>query len=191
MNNSIKIVIIDNYDSFTYNLAHLVKELGADVTVYRNDQFALNQLEPFDKIILSPGPGIPSEAGLLLDVIKAYAGKKPILGVCLGHQAIGEHFGGRLTNLSEVYHGVQTEGTQFGTDPIFAGLPKRILMGRYHSWVVDRAGFPDCLEVTAVSDDGQIMALKHKNYDIHGIQFHPESVLTPEGRTMLGNWLEL
>lgn len=191
MNNSIKIVIIDNYDSFTYNLAHLVKELGADVTVYRNDQFALNQLEPFDKIILSPGPGIPSEAGLLLDVIKAYAGKKPILGVCLGHQAIGEHFGGRLTNLSEVYHGVQTEGTQFGTDPIFAGLPKRIMMGRYHSWVVDRAGFPDCLEVTAVSDDGQIMALKHKNYDIHGIQFHPESVLTPEGRTMLGNWLEL
>ena len=191
MNNSIKIVIIDNYDSFTYNLAHLVKELGADITVYRNDQFALNQLEPFDKIILSPGPGIPSEAGLLLDVIKAYAGKKPILGVCLGHQAIGEHFGGRLTNLSEVYHGVQTEGTQFGTDPIFAGLPKRIMMGRYHSWVVDRAGFPDCLEVTAVSDDGQIMALKHKNYDIHGIQFHPESVLTPEGRTMLGNWLEL
>ena len=191
MNNSIKIVIIDNYDSFTYNLAHLVKELGADVTVYRNDQFALNQLEPFDKIILSPGPGIPSEAGLLLDVIKAYAGKKPILGVCLGHQAIGEHFGGRLTNLSEVYHGVQTEGTQFGTDPIFAGLPKRIMMGRYHSWVVDRAGFPDCLEVTAVSDDGQIMALKHKNYDIHGIQFHPESVLTPEGRTMLGNWMEL
>ena len=191
MNNSIKIVIIDNYDSFTYNLAHLVKELGADITVYRNDQFALNQLEPFDKIILSPGPGIPSEAGLLLDVIKAYAGKKPILGVCLGHQAIGEHFGGRLTNLSEVYHGVQTEGTQFGTDPIFAGLPKRILMGRYHSWVVDRAGFPDCLEVTAVSDDGQIMALKHKNYDIHGIQFHPESVLTPDGRTMLGNWLEL
>lgn len=191
MNNSIKIVIIDNYDSFTYNLAHLVKELGADVTVYRNDQFALNQLEPFDKIILSPGPGIPPEAGLLLDVIKAYAGKKPILGVCLGHQAIGEHFGGRLTNLSEVYHGVQTEGTQFGTDPIFAGLPKRIQMGRYHSWVVDRAGFPDCLEVTAVSDDGQIMALKHKNYDIHGIQFHPESVLTPEGRTMLGNWLEL
>ena len=191
MNNSIKIVIIDNYDSFTYNLAHLVKELGADVTVYRNDQFALNQLEPFDKIILSPGPGIPPEAGLLLDVIKAYAGKKPILGVCLGHQAIGEHFGGRLTNLSEVYHGVQTEGTQFGTDPIFAGLPKRIMMGRYHSWVVDRAGFPDCLEVTAVSDDGQIMALKHKNYDIHGIQFHPESVLTPEGRTMLGNWLEL
>ncbi len=191
MNNSINIVIIDNYDSFTYNLAHLVKELGADVTVYRNDQFVLNQLEPFDKIILSPGPGIPSEAGLLLDVIKTYAGRKPILGVCLGHQAIGEHFGGRLTNLEDVYHGVQTEGTQFGTDPIFHGLPKRIKMGRYHSWVVDRAGFPDCLEVTAVSDDGQIMALRHKNYDIHGIQFHPESVLTPDGRTMLDNWLSL
>lgn len=186
-----KIVIIDNYDSFTYNLAHLVKELGADVTVYRNDQFVLNQLEPFDKIILSPGPGIPSEAGLLLDVIKAYAGRKPILGVCLGHQAIGEYFGGHLTNLSEVYHGVQTEGTQFGTDPIFQGLPKRIMMGRYHSWVVDRSGFPDCLEVTAVSDDGQIMALKHKNYNIHGIQFHPESVLTPDGRTMIDNWLGL
>lgn len=186
-----KIVIIDNYDSFTYNLAHLVKDLGADVTVYRNDQFRLNELESFDKIILSPGPGIPSEAGLLLDVIKAYAGRKPILGVCLGHQAIGEHFGGRLTNLSEVYHGVQTEGTQFGTDPIFDGLPRRIVMGRYHSWVVDRAGLPDCLEVTAVSDDGQIMALKHKNYNIHGIQFHPESVLTPDGRAIINNWLSL
>ena len=186
-----KIVIIDNYDSFTYNLAHLVKDLGADVTVYRNDQFRLNELESFDKIILSPGPGIPSEAGLLLDVIKAYAGRKPILGVCLGHQAIGEHFGGRLTNLSEVYHGVQTEGTQFGTDPIFDGLPRRIVMGRYHSWVVDRAGLPDCLEVTAVSDDGQIMALQHKNYNIHGIQFHPESVLTPDGRAIINNWLSL
>ena len=186
-----KIVIIDNYDSFTYNLAHLVKDLGADVTVYRNDQFRLNELESFDKIILSPGPGIPSEAGLLLDVIKAYAGRKPILGVCLGHQAIGEHFGGRLTNLSEVYHGVQTEGTQFGTDPIFDGLPRRIVMGRYHSWVVDRAGLPDCLEVTAVSDDGQIMALQHKNFNIHGIQFHPESVLTPDGRAIINNWLSL
>lgn len=186
-----QIVIIDNYDSFTYNLAHLVKDLGADVTVYRNDQFRLNELESFDKIILSPGPGIPSEAGLLLDVIKAYTGRKPILGVCLGHQAIGEHFGGRLTNLSEVYHGVQTEGTQFGTDPIFDGLPRRIVMGRYHSWVVDRAGLPDCLEVTAVSDDGQIMALKHRNYNIHGIQFHPESVLTPDGRAIINNWLSL
>lgn len=186
-----KIVIIDNYDSFTYNLAHLVKELGADVTVYRNDQFTLNQLEPFDKIILSPGPGIPSEAGLLLDVIKTYAGRKSMLGVCLGHQAIGEVFGAKLTNLESVYHGVATEGTQFGNDPIFRGLPKRIVMGRYHSWVVDRSGFPDCLEVTAVSDDGQIMGLKHKNYNIHGIQFHPESVLTPMGKEIVANWMNL
>ena len=185
-----KIVIIDNYDSFTYNLAHLVKELGAEVTVYRNDQFQLNQLEPFDKLTLSPGPGIPSEAGLLLDVIKAYAGKKPILGVCLGHQAIGEYFGGKLTNLSEVFHGVATEGTQLANDYIFDSLPRRIVMGRYHSWVVDRENFPDCLEVTAESDEGQIMALRHRHYDIHGIQFHPESVLTPEGRVMVDNFLK-
>ena len=186
-----KIVIIDNYDSFTYNLAHLVKELGVEVTVYRNDQFELPQLEEFDKIILSPGPGIPSEAGLLLDVIRTYAGKKPMLGVCLGHQAIGEAFGAKLTNLSDVFHGVATEGTQFGNDPIFAGLPKRIVMGRYHSWVVSKEGLPECLEITAESDEGQIMALRHKTLDIHGIQFHPESVLTPEGKTMIGNWLSV
>ena len=185
-----KIVIIDNYDSFTYNLSHLIKEIGADVTVIRNDQFTLNQLKPFDKLILSPGPGIPSEAGLLLDVIKTYAGQKPILGVCLGHQAIGEVFGGTLENLSDVFHGVATEGTQFSNDYIFDSLPKRITMGRYHSWVVSRENFPTCLEVTAVSDEGQIMALKHKNYDIHGIQFHPESVLTPEGKTIIKNFIE-
>ena len=185
------IVIIDNYDSFTYNLAHLVRELGSAVTVYRNDQFELNQLEPFDKIILSPGPGIPSEAGKLLDVIRTYVGKKSMLGVCLGHQAIGEVFGAKLENLSEVFHGVATEGTQFGNDPIFAGLPSRIVMGRYHSWVVSREGFPDCLEVTAESDEGQIMALRHKQYDIHGIQFHPESVLTPMGKQIVDNWLKL
>ena len=186
-----KIVIIDNYDSFTYNLSHLVKELGAEVTVVRNDQFALPELEAYDKIILSPGPGIPSEAGLLLDVIKTYAGKKPILGVCLGHQAIGECFGAQLTNLSEVFHGVATEGTQFGNDPIFAGLPQRITMGRYHSWVVSKDGLPSCLEITAESDEGQIMALRHREYDIHGIQFHPESVLTPEGRKIIGNFIAL
>ena len=134
-----KIVIIDNYDSFTYNLSHLVKELGADVTVVRNDQFELPELEQFDKIILSPGPGIPEEAGLLLDVIRTYTGRKPMLGVCLGHQAIGEVFGAKLINLSDVYHGVQTEGTQLGNDPIFDGLPERIKMGRYHSWVVDNS----------------------------------------------------
>ena len=185
-----RVVIIDNYDSFTYNLAHLVKQLEAKVEVFRNDQFTLNQLERFTKIILSPGPGIPEEAGLLMDVIRTYAGRKPMLGVCLGHQAIAEVFGGKLVNLKEVYHGIATEGTQFGNDPIFSGLPKRIVMGRYHSWVVDRAGFPDCLEVTAMSDDGQIMALRHRNYNIHGIQFHPESVLTPEGATIVRNWLQ-
>ena len=185
-----KIVIIDNYDSFTYNLSHLIKEIGAEVTVIRNDQFTINQLERFDKIVLSPGPGIPSEAGLLLDVIKTYKGRKPILGVCLGHQAIGEVFGGTLENLSDVFHGVATEGTQFSNDYIFDSLPKRITMGRYHSWVVSRENFPTCLEVTAVSDEGQIMALKHKNYDIHGIQFHPESVLTPEGKTILRNFID-
>lgn len=186
-----KIVIIDNYDSFTYNLSHLVKELGADVTVLRNDKFCLEDLEQFDKIILSPGPGIPSEAGLLLDVIRTYASKKPMLGVCLGHQAIGEVFGGKLTNLSEVFHGVATEGNNLGNDPVFDGIGKRFTMGRYHSWVVDTDGFPDCLEITATSDEGQIMALRHKEYNIHGIQFHPESVLTPEGAKMLKNWMEL
>lgn len=184
-----KIVIIDNYDSFTYNLSHLVKELGAEVSVVRNDEFELEALDAFDKIILSPGPGIPSEAGLLLEVIRHYAGRKPILGVCLGHQAIGEVFGGKLTNLSTVFHGVATEGTQLGNDYLFDGLPERITMGRYHSWVVDREGWPETLEVTALSDEGQVMALRHREMDIHGIQFHPESVLTPDGRTMLENFI--
>jgi len=184
-----KIVIIDNYDSFTYNLSHLVKELGAEVTVLRNDQFELPQIEPFDKIILSPGPGIPSEAGLLLDVIRTYAGRKPMLGVCLGHQAIGEAFGAKLENLSDVFHGVATPCKITADDPLFAGLPAAITVGRYHSWVVSKEGFPDCLEITAESDQGQIMALRHRDYDIRGIQFHPESVLTPDGRTMIGNWL--
>lgn len=184
-----KIAIIDNYDSFTYNLRHLVNELGAEVTVMRNDRYAIGQLEPFDKLIFSPGPGIPSEAGLMPETINAYAGRKPMLGVCLGHQAIGEAFGARLTNLSEVFHGVATEGTQLDNDYIFGSLPRRITMGRYHSWVVSREGLPECLEVTAESDDGQIMGLKHRSYDIHGIQFHPESVLTPQGRTIMANWL--
>ena len=186
-----KIVIIDNYDSFTYNLAHLVKSLGAEVDVLRNDKFQIDELEPYDKIILSPGPGIPSEAGLLLDVIRHYAGKKPMLGVCLGHQAIGEVFGARLENLSDVFHGVATIGSQNGTDPIFNGLPQRITMGRYHSWVVCSADFPSCLEVTATSDEGQIMALRHRSFNIHGIQFHPESVLTPDGKTIIKNFLNL
>lgn len=184
-----KIVIIDNYDSFTYNLSHLIKESGAEVNVVRNDQFDMSDIDAYDKIVLSPGPGIPSEAGQLLNVIKTYAGKRPILGVCLGHQAIGEVFGGRLINLKEVYHGVATECTQYGTDYIFNNLPKRITIGRYHSWVVSKEDFPDCLEITAVSDDGVIMALKHRTYDIHGIQFHPESVLTPDGKKMIMNWI--
>ena len=187
------IVIVDNYDSFTYNLSHLVKELGADVTVLRNDKFQIQDLQSFDKIILSPGPGIPSEAGLLLDVIKHYAGKKPILGVCLGHQAIAEAFGGSLINLADVFHGVATEGSILpvgqDVDYIFRGLPSRITMGRYHSWIVDRDTLPSCLQVTAESDEHQIMALRHKEYDIRGIQFHPESVLTPQGKDMIANWL--
>lgn len=185
-----KIVIIDNYDSFTYNLSHLVKELGAEVAVVRNDQFELSELESFDKIILSPGPGIPSEAGLLLDVIRTYAGRKPILGVCLGHQAIGEVFGGQLVNLGEVFHGVATPCHLMQRDYLFEGLPDDITVGRYHSWVVDASTMPDCLEITSLSDEGQVMSLRHKDFDIRGIQYHPESVLTPDGKTILKNWIE-
>ena len=201
-----KIVIIDNYDSFTYNLSHLVKELGAEVAVLRNDQFQLEELEAFDKIILSPGPGIPSEAGLLLDVIRTYAGRKPMLGVCLGHQAIGEAFGAKLENLSDVFHGVATPCSIIHKDPLFAtidGLAKEtsleavegafpiITVGRYHSWVVSKDGFPACLEITAESEEGQIMALRHREYAIYGIQFHPESVLTPDGKTIIRNFIDL
>jgi anthranilate synthase component 2 len=187
----------------------LVKELGAEVTVKRNDQFDLNELEEYDKIILSPGPGIPSEAGLLCDVIRTYAGRKPILGVCLGHQAIGEVFGAKLENLSEVFHGVATpchimpstkinncdsqivgdSQSPIPSDEIFAGLPSDIVVGRYHSWVVSKDNFPDCLEITALSDEGQIMALRHRTFDIHGIQFHPESVLTPDGINIIKNFV--
>ena len=185
-----KTVIIDNYDSFTYNLAHVVKELGAEVDVLRNDKFELEELEKYDKIILSPGPGIPEEAGLLLEVIRTYAGRKPILGVCLGEQAIGQAFGGKLTNLSEVFHGIQTNVKIKNKDYIFSGLPTEIPVGRYHSWVVDTEGFPEELVITAISSEGQIMALKHREYDVHGIQFHPESVLTPDGKQIVGNWLK-
>ena len=187
-----KIAIIDNYDSFTYNLAHLVRELGAEVDVLRNDQFRLEELEAYDKLLLSPGPGIPQEAGLLPEVIRMYAGSKPMLGVCLGHQAIGEAFGARLENLKEVYHGVQTpvslQAEEAGGDYIFRGLPCRILAGRYHSWIVSADSIPPCLQVTAVTDD-QVMALRHRVYDIHGIQFHPESVLTPDGKAIVSNWM--
>ena len=189
-----RVAMIDNYDSFTYNLVHLVKELGAEITVFRNDQFELSDLEEFDKIMLSPGPGIPSEAGLLLDVIREYAGLKPILGICLGEQAIGEVFGGKLVNLSQVFHGVQTpahlvRSRDNSTDYLFKGIPQDLLVGRYHSWVVDFDTLPRCLEATCLSDEGQIMALRHREYDIRGIQFHPESVLTPNGKKMIFNWL--
>ena len=167
-----------------------MKELGAAVDVLRNDQFRMEELERYDKIILSPGPGVPQEAGLLTDVIRTYSGKKPILGVCLGEQAIGEVFGGRLVNLSNVFHGVQTRIRLAEPDYIFRGLPEEIPVGRYHSWVVDAEGLPETLAVTAVSPEGQIMALKHREYDVRGIQFHPESVLTPDGKLIMRNWLQ-
>lgn len=184
-----RIAIIDNYDSFTYNLAHLVKAIGVDVDVLRNDCFELHSLAEYDKLLLSPGPGIPSEAGLLLDVIREYAGRLPILGVCLGHQAIAEVFGAKIENLSHVYHGVATPCDIIADDSLFDGLPRRIEVGRYHSWVVSREGFPECLEITSVSDDGKIMSFRHRHYAVHGIQFHPESVLTPDGMRIIGNWL--
>ena len=185
----IKTIIIDNYDSFTYNLSHLLKELGADVTVVRNDKFKIEDLEKYDKIVLSPGPGIPSEAGLMPQVIKAYAGRKPILGICLGHQAIGEAFGAKLLNIGNVVHGVATPAHLTAQDYLFEGLPADLEVGRYHSWVVDTDGLPECLEVTGVSDDGYIMSMRHKEYDIRGIQYHPESVLTPNGKAIINNWL--
>ncbi|HOU68274.1 MAG TPA: aminodeoxychorismate/anthranilate synthase component II [Paludibacteraceae bacterium] len=186
-----KTIIIDNYDSFTYNLKQLFEELGVEVEVVRNDCFKMDYLEGFDNIVLSPGPGIPSEAGLLLDVIKTYAGKKPILGVCLGHQAIGEAFGSGLVNLSDVFHGVQTPIDIVAEDSIFKGLPMEIKVGRYHSWVIDSNRLSPDLEVTALSKEGQIMAVRHKKYDIHGIQFHPESVLTPDGMQLVKNFLKI
>ncbi|OLY93092.1 anthranilate synthase, component II [Cnuella takakiae] len=196
-----KILVFDNYDSFTYNLVHLVEKItGTKVDVYRNDQISLDKVAEYDKIILSPGPGVPEEAGLLLPLIKQYGATKSILGVCLGHQAIGEAFGGKLTNLSEVYHGVampvqiledqkaKAEGDQKAN--LFANLPQTFDVGRYHSWVVDKESFPEVLEITALDNNGFIMALRHKDYDVQGVQFHPESVLTPEGETILRNWLK-
>ncbi len=205
-----RILVFDNYDSFTYNLVHLVEKLtGQTVEVHRNDQIPMEKIGEFDKIILSPGPGVPSEAGLLLPLIREYASTKSILGVCLGHQAIGEAFGGRLVNLSTVYHGVATpvhilrsgaagagKGTEGGaagaraSQDLFEGLPDTLEAGRYHSWVISEEGFPEELEVTARDDNNYIMALRHKNLDIQGVQFHPESVLTPQGEQILKNWLK-
>jgi len=198
-----KILVFDNYDSFTYNLVHLVEKITHEkVDVYRNDQLPLEKVKDYDKIILSPGPGIPEEAGLLLPLIKEYASSKSILGVCLGHQAIGQAFGGKLVNLSTVYHGVATkievggEKSEVGPSaslrisPLFEGLPTEIEVGRYHSWIVSDEGFPDDLEVTARDENKYIMALQHKKYDVQGVQFHPESVLTPDGEKILRNWLK-
>ena len=189
-----KILVFDNYGSFTYNLVHLVEMIMHDkVTVYRNDEIPLEKVSEFDKIILSPGPGIPEEAGLLLPLIKEYASKKSILGVCLGHQAIGQAFGGKLVNLSTVYHGVATpvsiKSEETGNkSELFNDLPDTLEVGRYHSWVVDENDFPSDLEITARDENNYIMALRHKRFDVEGVQFHP--VLTPDGERMMRNWLK-
>ena len=185
-----KILVFDNYDSFTYNLVHLVEKItNQKVTVVRNDQITLEEVAAYDKIILSPGPGIPSEAGLLLPLIKQYAASKSILGVCLGHQAIGEAFGATLENLSTVYHGVATSIKIDNSNYLFNGLTDTIEVGRYHSWVIANNNFPDTLKVTATDENGLIMAIEHTAYDVCGVQFHPESVLTPNGETVIKNWL--
>lgn len=186
-----KVLLFDNYDSFTYNLLHILNELGATVEVRRNDQIRLEEVRQYDKILLSPGPGIPEEAGILLPLIKEYAQTKSILGVCLGEQAIGQAFGARLINLKEVYHGIASPIQVTVLDPIFAGMGETFTAGRYHSWVVDPEDFPSCLEVIAQdTEDRQIMGLRHKTYDVKGIQFHPESVLTPQGNQIIRNWLK-
>lgn len=185
-----KIIVIDNYDSFTYNLVHYLEDLNAEVTVYRNDEFELSELEKFDKILLSPGPGIPDEAGLLKEVIQKYATTKSILGICLGLQAIGEVFGGKLINLEKVYHGVATKVSKISDDFIFNEIPDEMEVGRYHSWSVSTENFPEVLEITSIDENGQVMSLKHKNYDVRGVQYHPESVLTPYGKKILENWLK-
>ena len=187
-----KILLFDNYDSFTYNLLHILKEFGADVEVFRNDKITLDEVDRFDKIVLSPGPGIPEEAGILLPLIRRYAPTKSILGVCLGEQAIGEAFGAKLINLTEVHHGVSSDVRIVANDPLFNSLGPILRVGRYHSWVVSQEDLPDCLEVTAVDlVEGQIMGLRHKEYNVRGIQFHPESVLTPQGKEIIKNWLSI
>lgn len=187
-----KIVVIDNYDSFTYNLVHAIKKIsGLAVDVFRNDEIMLEDLEKYDKIVLSPGPGLPEESGLLLEIIKEFAPRKSMLGVCLGHQAIGEAFGGKLLNMKKVLHGIATPVELTETKSVlFEGLPKTLEVGRYHSWIVQQEGLPDCLEVTSYDNDGFIMSMKHKEYDVEGVQFHPESVLTPLGEEILKNWLK-
>ena len=185
-----KIIVIDNYDSFTYNLVHYLEDLNCEVAVYRNDEFDIEELQKFDKILLSPGPGIPDEAGLLKEVIKTYSATKSILGVCLGQQAIAEVFGGSLINLEKVYHGVATKiKIQVQDEPLFKGLESEIEVGRYHSWVVNSTDFPEVLEITSLDENGQIMSLRHRTYDVRAVQFHPESILTPHGKKILENWV--
>jgi anthranilate synthase component 2 len=192
-----RLLVLDNYDSFTYNLVHLAKEImGEEVDVYRNDEISIEEAAQYEKILLSPGPGIPEEAGILLPLIKALAQTHALFGVCLGQQAIGQAFGGELANLSKVYHGVATaihlaEGLlpSIHKNDWFNGLDATLEVGRYHSWVVKQEGFPEDLEITSTDENGMIMSLSHRSYNVQGVQFHPESVLTPEGRTMLENWL--
>lgn len=186
-----KILIFDNYDSFTYNLHHSIKEMGYnDIDVIRNDKIDLDEATRYDKIILSPGPGIPEEAGLLLPLIERYADEKSILGVCLGHQAIGVTFGAKLENMPKVYHGIQTPIQVVAKHSLFASLPETFDVGRYHSWIVSRENLPETLEITACDESGNIMAMHHKTFDLHGVQFHPESVLTPQGAIIIRNFLE-
>ena len=185
-----KVLVIDNYDSFTYNLVHYLEDLDCEVTVKRNDKLTLDDVAPFDKIVLSPGPGVPEEAGLLKAIIQKYAASKSILGVCLGQQAIGEVFGASLINLETVFHGVATKITICVDDEsLFQGLEKSFHVGRYHSWVVD-SNLPDSLEATSFDENGQIMSLRHKTYDVRAVQYHPESILTPNGKQILKNWLQ-
>lgn len=185
-----KVAVIDNYDSFTYNLVHYLEDLGAEVTVFRNDEFDLEELNSFEKILLSPGPGIPDEAGLLKEVIKTYDKSKDIFGVCLGLQAIGEIYGGKLTNLDTVFHGVATKISVTNDDFIFENLPQNFEVGRYHSWVVATENLPNSLIITSTDENGEIMSLKHQYLNVRGVQFHPESVLTPNGKQILENWLK-
>ena len=185
-----KILVFDNYDSFTYNLVHLIgKVSNYDLEVHRNDKIPLKEIERFDKIILSPGPGLPSEAGILLDVIKKYSGQKSILGVCLGHQAIAEAYGGKLLNLDSVFHGVATKMKVIKKDALFKSIPTKFSAGRYHSWVIDESSLPDELNITVRDENGFIMGVKHKQYDVSGVQFHPESILTEYGEQLIKNWI--
>jgi len=186
-----RILVLDNYDSFTYNLVHVVEKLlGYPVEVYRNDKIPLEKVETYDKVILSPGPGIPDEAGILKTLIKEFAASKSILGVCLGHQAIGEVFGGTLLNLDKVYHGLATPMKLLDRqEEIFRNIPETFMAGRYHSWIVDKKSLPECFTVTVEDEEGKIMGISHRKYDLKGVQFHPESILTPEGGKILANWL--